>query len=229
MRERGRSPVASEGFIFICIFAFLAWFSAILGFTIFSCAFALLCVLNIFFFRDPERDVPQDKDSLVSPADGRVILIKDAYEKDFLHAKLLKVSISLALYDCHVNRAPMDGRVLSTKYTPGSFNIANMPEWFYFGNIKKASENNERLSTLIEGKNGENLVISQVAGFLARRIVSYAEGGAELKKGERYGIIKFGSRVDVYLPVEYVIEVEVGSRVKAGETVIARLKEHKYD
>ncbi len=220
MRKRW-APIASEGFTFIGAFAFLAWAAAILNFTIPSIIFAALALACILFFRDPERTIQSDPDSLVSPADGRVITVDEVYERDFLSTPMKRVSISLALYDCHVNRVPAEGKVTGTKYTPGSFHIANMPSWFYPDSMKKASEGNERLSTLFETPGGEKFVVSQMAGFLARRIVSYAEIGMEFKKGDRYGMIKFGSRVDLYLPEGCVVEVKVGDRVVGGETVIA--------
>lgn len=222
MRTR-RAPIASEGFTYIGVFAFLAWTAAILDFTLVSIVFALLAVTCIFFFRDPDRTIQSDPDSVVSPADGTVIRIEESYERDFLNTPMQRVSISLALYDCHVNRVPVGGKVTGTKYTPGSFNIANMPGWLYPDSMKKASDENERLATLIETSGGEKLVVTQMAGFLARRIVSYAELGMEFKKGDRYGMIKFGSRVDLYLPEECVLEARVGDRVVGGETVIAWL------
>ena len=223
MRIR-RAPVASEGLVYIGVFSLLAWTAAVLGFTVLSFILALLAILNVFFFRDPERNVPNDTDAYLSPADGVIILIEDSYEGDFLNAPVLKISISLAIYDCHINRMPASGKVTATKYTPGSFHVANMPAWLYPESMKKASEGNERLSTLLELQSGEKIVVSQIAGFLARRIVSYAEPEMEFKIGERFGMIKFGSRVDLYLPEESSLEVEVGQRVWAGETILARMR-----
>jgi len=222
MRIR-RAPVASEGFVYIGIFSILAWTTAILGFTILSFILALLAILNVFFFRDPERNIPNDQDAFLSPADGVIIFIEDSYERDFLNAHTLKVSISLAVYDCHINRMPAAGKVTATKYTPGSFHVANMPSWLYPRSMKKASEDNERLSTLIETHSGQEIVVSQIAGFLARRIVSYAQPEMEFKIGERFGMIKFGSRVDLYLPEGSQIEAKVGDRVWAGESILARI------
>ena len=221
--EQKRSPIVSEGMIYLGILAFLAWAAAILDFTVLSVVFVLLAVLIIFFFRDPEREIPENDDSVVSPADGRVIMIEEACERDFLGDPMTRVSISLALHDCHVNRMPVEGKVIGTKYTPGSFNIAHMPEWLFSEGMKRKSDDNERLSTLIETGDGEKLVVTQIAGFLARRIVSYADLDRKFKKGERYGMIKFGSRVDLYLPDGSILEIKQGERVKAGESIIARL------
>jgi len=221
--ERKRSPIATEGFTYLGVFAILAWAAAIFNFTIVSIIFAFLAVITLFFFRDPEREIPDDPDSVVSPADGSVIGVEEIYERDFLGAPMTRISISLALYDCHINRMPVRGKVVGTKYSPGSFNIAHMPEWLFSEGMKRKSDDNERLSTLIETPDGEKIVVSQIAGFLARRIVSYADIDMKFKKGERFGMIKFGSRVDVYLPEGCIIEVNVGNTVKAGESIIAWL------
>jgi phosphatidylserine decarboxylase len=221
--ERKRSPIATEGFTYLGVLAILAWAAAMFNFTIVSIIFAVLAVITLFFFRDPEREVPDDPDSIVSPADGRVVMIENKYETDLLGVPMTRISISLALYDCHINRVPVRGKVTGTKYTPGSFNIAHMPEWLFSDSMKRKSDDNERLSTLIETGDGEKIVVSQIAGFLARRIVSYADIDMKFKKGERFGMIKFGSRVDVYIPEGCIIEVYVGNRVKAGESIIAWL------
>lgn len=222
MRIR-RAPVASEGFVYIGIFALLAWAAAIVGFTVLSFILALLAILNVLFFRDPERSIPDEPNAYLSPADGVIIFVEDSYERDFLNSNELKISISLAVYDCHINRMPITSKVVATKYTPGSFHIANMPSWLYPENMKKKSDDNERLSTLIETPDGKQIVVSQIAGFLARRIVSYAGPDMEFKSGERFGIIKFGSRVDLYLPEGSLLDVKVGQRVWGGETVLARM------
>jgi phosphatidylserine decarboxylase len=222
MRIR-RSPIASEGFVYIGVLSLLAWATAILGLTVLSFVLIVLAILNVLFFRDPERKIPNAADAYLSPADGVVIFVEDSYERDFLNSNELKISISLAIYDCHINRMPVTGKVKATKYTEGSFHIANMPKWLYPENMKKKSDDNERLSTLIETTDGREIVISQIAGFLARRIVSYAERGMEFKSGERFGMIKFGSRVDLYLPEGSTLEVKEGQRVWAGETVLARM------
>jgi phosphatidylserine decarboxylase len=221
--ERKRPPIATEGFTYLGVLAILAWAAAIFDFTILSIAFAILAVITLFFFRDPEREAPDAPDSVVSPADGRVIMIENKYETDLLGVPMTRISISLALYDCHINRMPVRGKVTGTKFTPGSFNIAHMPEWLFSEGMKRKSDDNERLSTLIETGDGEKIVVSQIAGFLARRIVSYADIDMKFKKGERFGMIKFGSRVDVYIPEGCIIEVNVGNRVKAGESIIAWL------
>lgn len=225
--ERKRPPIATEGFTYLGILAFLAWAAAIVDLTVLSFVFAGLAVIVLFFFRDPERDVPDAPEAVVSPADGIVIEVGEIYERDFLGQPMTRICISLALYDCHINRMPVKGRVTGTKYSPGSFNIANMPTWLLSEAMKRKSDDNERLSTLIETAGGDTFVVTQIAGFLARRIVSYADVDMKFEKGQRFGMIKFGSRVDVYVPEGYIIEAREGRRVKAGESVIAWLDASK--
>ncbi|MEW6162562.1 MAG: phosphatidylserine decarboxylase family protein [Nitrospirota bacterium] len=170
-------------------------------------------IFMAFFFRDPERKIPEGKGIFVSPADGKVILIEDIYEKDYLKAESKEVSIFMSLFDVHVNRAPCDGIVESVVHTPGRFLSAFRPQ---------ASLQNENIAMLLNTGDGKVLV-RQVAGFLARRAVCRVSEGDFLKMGDRYGIIRFGSRLDVYLPKDSEIKVKLGERVKAGETVIATL------
>ena len=166
-----------------------------------------------FFFRDPERKIPEGEGLFVSPADGKVILIKDIYEKDYLKSDTKEISIFMSPLNVHVNRAPCDGNVSIIKYSPGRFKAAYKDE---------ASIKNENIVMVLDGKEGRVLV-RQVAGFLARRAVCKAKIGDVLRRGERYGIIKFGSRLDVYLPKDVKVAVNLGEKVKAGETVIAIL------
>jgi phosphatidylserine decarboxylase len=172
-----------------------------------------LTIFMVFFFRDPERKIPEGKGLFVSPADGKVILIKNIYEKDYLKSDTKEISIFMSPLNVHVNRAPCDGNVSIIKYSPGRFKAAYKDE---------ASIKNENIVMVLDGKEGRVLV-RQVAGFLARRAVCRVRVGDALRRGERYGIIKFGSRLDVYLPKDVEITVKLGEKVKAGETVIAIL------
>lgn len=172
----------------------------------------VLSVFIIFFFRDPERNIPQEKGLYVSPADGKVIQIRDIFEKENLKSEVKEISIFMSPLDVHVNRSPCDGRVVDVIYTPGKFQAAYKDD---------ASLKNENIALILEGEYGE-ILVRQVAGFLARRAVCRVKIGDILKRGERYGMIKFGSRLDVYLPKEVGIMVKLGDKVKAGETVIAR-------
>jgi len=164
-----------------------------------------------FFFRDPERETPLEKGLFVSPADGKVILVKDVFEKDFLKSAAKEISIFMSPLDVHVNRAPCDGKVKAVLYSPGKYMAAYKDE---------ASVRNENIVMLLEGEQGRVLV-RQVAGFVARRAVCRANVGDTLARGERYGIIKFSSRLDVYLPADVRILVKNGDKVLAGETLIA--------
>jgi len=167
-----------------------------------------------FFFRDPERTSPEGKGIFVAPADGKVILIKEVYEKDYLKSDVKEISIFMSPLNVHVNRAPCDGKVIEVKYSPGNFIAAYKDD---------ASVKNEHIDMLLEGEQGRVLV-RQVAGFLARRAVCRARAGDVLKRGERFGIIKFSSRLDVYLPKDAQVMVKLGDKVKAGETIIASMK-----
>ncbi len=160
------------------------------------------------FFRDPERTAPDADGVVVSPADGKVVEVADAPD-----AGGLRLSIFLSPLDVHINRAPMNGCVSAVRYQAGHFLAA------YKG---KASEENERNAVTLVGDAGRTLRIVQIAGFLARRIVCHVSPGDSLRKGERFGMIMFGSRVDLYLPRDADVAVQPGQRVRGGETIVAR-------
>lgn len=173
----------------------------------------LLTFFMLFFFRDPERKAPAGENIFVSPADGRVILISKVYEDLYLKENATEVSIFMSPLDVHVNRAPCDGIVEKVVHTPGRFLSAFKHE---------ASLQNENIAVLFNTRHGR-ILVRQVAGFLARRAVCRVRTGDALKTGERYGIIKFSSRLDVYLPEDTAIKVKLGDRVRAGETVIGEI------
>jgi phosphatidylserine decarboxylase len=210
-----RSKIAVEGLPYIGIFGLLAWVTALFGFPLLSIILAVVTFFSLYFFRDPERITPEDPRAVISPADGKVVDVENTIEENFLNREMRRVGIFLSITDCHINRFPVTGRVLSTKYTPGKFHIANS---------NRASTQNERLATLIETEDREQIVLVQVAGFIARRIVSHISVGDSLQKGERLGMIKFGSRVDIYLPLGCEVSITVGDKVKGAETIIGRLK-----
>ncbi len=168
-----------------------------------------------YFFRDPDRNIPVGEGLFVSPADGKIILIKDVYEKEFLRSNVKEISIFMSPLNVHVNRTPCDGKVIEVKYSPGKYMAAYKDE---------ASLKNENIAMLLEGNYGR-ILVRQVAGFIARRAVCRVKPGDILNRGERYGIIKFSSRLDVFLPEDAEIKVKIGDTVKAGETVIAKIKE----
>ncbi|MGE5301063.1 MAG: phosphatidylserine decarboxylase family protein [Acidobacteriota bacterium] len=171
---------------------------------------ALLVAFMLYFFRDPERNVPDEKDIFVAPADGKIILIRDMHESKYLKKDVREISIFMSPMDVHVNRTPCDGRVKQAVHNKGRFHAAYKDE---------ASLQNENIEMVLETEYGDVLV-RQVAGFLARRAVCRKKVGDVLKRGERYGVIKFSSRVDLYLPPDVKIRVGLGDMVKAGETII---------
>lgn len=170
--------------------------------------FTALCV---FFFRDPDRRAPNEKNILVSPADGRVIDIDEVDESQFIDGRAQRVSIFMSVWNVHVNRAPVAGVVKYLRYQRGRFHIASLP---------KASVENEQTIIGIESVRGR-ILVKQIAGILARRVVCYLREGQQVLRGERFGIIKFGSRLEVFLPLHAEIRVHVQEKVRAGETIIA--------
>ena len=179
----------------------------------------ILTFFMAFFFRDPDRIIPGGAGLFVSPADGKVIGIKDIAEKTYLDADAKEISIFMSPLDVHVNRAPCDGKVITVQYSPGKYMAAYKDD---------ASLKNENFVMVLDSGEGKVLV-RQVAGFVARRAVCRAKEGDVLKRGEKYGIIKFSSRLDVYLPKDAEIKVKLGDRVKAGEDVIAVMSSKTVD
>ena len=167
----------------------------------------------LWFFRDPTRTAPPDPHAIVSPADGRVVAVTPVQEDRFLRAPATRVSIFMSPLDVHVNRSPVAGRITRIEHTAGKFRAA----W-----EDKASLDNERNAMVLE-QDGRRYLVVQIAGFLARRIVSRRAVGDVLERGEAYGVIMFGSRVDVYLPPDVPARVQKGDRVVAGESVLAEL------
>jgi len=178
----------------------------------------LTLILGIFcgsFFRDPERFAPLKEGSVVSPADGRVLSVTEVDGPELAGIKeSIKVSIFMSVFNVHVNRSPAAGRVLDIHYKAGKF---------FSANLDKAAEENERNLVVIEDDQQRRIAFTQIAGLIARRIVCFVEPGDRLEKGERFGLIRFGSRVDLYLPTDTEIDVAVGQHVKAGESIIGYL------
>jgi phosphatidylserine decarboxylase len=211
-----RVKIASEGFAYIAVFGILCWITALFGFVTISVALFVLTVLIAYFFRDPDRSTPQNPHAVVAPADGRIVEVSRALEETFLGKEMKRIGIFLSITDCHINRSPVNGIILGTKYIKGKFSLAYS---------KIASGQNERLSTLIRSVEKEDIVLVQIAGFLARRIVSHLAVGNDIRRGERFGMIKFGSRVDTYVPLNSEVTCDVGDFVRGGETIIGWLKE----
>jgi phosphatidylserine decarboxylase len=179
---------------------------------------ALLTAYVIYFFRDPDRVTPLRDGLIVAPADGKVSAIetvKPPAELGLGEEPRVRVSIFLSVFDVHVNRAPVAGRIIRSHYFPGAFMNAA---------LDKASEENERRSLIIETASGIQIGVVQIAGLVARRIVTFSKEGDSVGIGERFGLIRFGSRVDTYLPPGRIAQIAVGQRAVGGETVLADLK-----
>lgn len=208
-------PINREGYPFIAVFAavtfVVGWF--------FSPLFWIgvgLTIWCVAFFRDPPRVTPVADDLVISPADGRVSHIGPVVpprELGLGEGQMLRISVFMNVFNCHVNRAPMAGRVSRIAYKPGKFINAE---------LDKASEDNERNGLVIDLDDGRRIGVVQIAGLVARRIVSWVREGEDLQAGERFGMIRFGSRLDVYLPEGATPTVFVGQTAVAGETVLAR-------
>ncbi len=207
-------PVAAEGWPFILPLAAATLLCFLIGWKYPGGVLLVLTLFVLFFFRDPERDIPSGEGAVVSPADGRVIVIKDVFEPTYLKQDVKQVSIFLSVFNVHVNRSPYGGTVETVHYNPGKFLAA----W-----DDKASLDNEQTAMVIaNGK--DRILVKQIAGLIARRIVCYAKPGDTVRAGERYGLIRFGSRVDLFLPKDAVIKVQLGERIKGGRDVIGVLK-----
>jgi phosphatidylserine decarboxylase len=208
--------IHKEGYKFILIFALVAAVFGLMN-NFLGLIGLVATVWCIFFFRDPERVVPVDEDVIISPADGIVTRVEysvDAPEDlGYGNKKFNKITVFLNVFNVHVNRVPVSGVVTKVKYKPGKFLSANAEE---------ASSENERNSVIVKAKNGAEIVFVQVAGLVARRIISELKEGQEVKIGDRYGIIRFGSRADIYLPEDISVKALVGQTMVGGETVIAK-------
>jgi phosphatidylserine decarboxylase len=168
----------------------------------------------LYFFRAPERIAVPDSGSVLSPADGKIVVVETATENEYLKEPRLQISVFMSPLNVHSNRYPVSGTIKKVIYHPGKYLVAWHP---------KSSELNERSTTVIEMDNGEEIVVRQIAGALARRIVTYAVPGQKVKQGEELGFIKFGSRVDLFLPVSFRPEVAVDKKVKAVKSVLGKL------
>lgn len=177
----------------------------------------LITFFILWFFRDPERDTPIAEGKIISPADGKVCLIDLSVPPEELQygtEEMQRVCIFMNVFNVHVNRVPVKGEIKKIIYKEGSF---------FNASLDKASEKNERNSIIITTENGIEIVVVQIAGLIARRILSFVSNGDKLNSGERFGLIRFGSRVDVYLPKTFKPEVKVGDKTIAGETIIGSI------
>jgi phosphatidylserine decarboxylase len=209
--KQNKWPVAKEGFFFLIPSLILTVLFGMIGWKIITGLGVLSTVFIGFFFRNPKRRIPSLQNIILSPADGRILYVGECVEDRFLKERVLKVSIFMSLFDVHLNRAPAPGKVIERSYHPGQFLVAN---------VEKSSLLNEQNALILETEDRFKILLIQIAGFVARRIVCYAKAGDSLKMGEIFGLIRFGSRVDLYLPPEIKPIVRVGQHVKGGESII---------
>jgi len=207
-------PIVREGIPFIAATGGPAVLAGALGWAVPALVLGAVALFTAWFFRNPRRLVPNGTKVVVAPGDGRVMAIEEAYEPRFLKEQGIRLSIFLNIFDVHVNRIPCEGRVEDIVYQPGRFLAANRPE---------ATLRNEQNALMIRATSGAKVLCVQVAGVLARRIVCWASPGETVARGERFGLIRFGSRVDTFLPLGTIVRVAVGDCVKGGETVLGEL------
>ncbi len=201
-----------EGFVHIAFGVLATLTFALLGWAVPAVIFLVLTALTINFFRDPERIAPEDPSLAVSPADGKVVKVAEMADP-FTGEPRLAICVFMNVFNVHVNRVPVAGEISGCRYHPGKFVNAS---------LDKASVHNERNAVCLRDVEGGEWTMVQIAGLIARRIVCWARPGDRLGRGERFGVIKFGSRVDLYLPSGYVPIVAVGDKVFAGQTAVAK-------
>lgn len=201
--------IVGLGIIVIDYLVELIWLNKLLSVLLFG-----FYVLILQFFRNPKRQTIINDAHIIAPVDGKVVVIEEVFEKEYFKEKRIQVSIFMSPLNVHVTRYPIGGEVVFSKYHPGKYLVAWHP---------KASEDNERTTVVIANKTSGEILYRQIAGALARRIVNYAEPQMQVIQGSNAGFIKFGSRVDVFLPLNAVIKVNLNDKVKGGEQIIATL------
>jgi len=206
--------IAREGLPFIVPLGVSSIVFAFFGIIWLTSLFFIATAFVTWFFRNPRRKTPEDEKAVISPADGEIIKIEDVMESIFLKGPAKKISIFMNVFNVHVNRIPYSGVVNSIHYNKGGF---------FSANLDKASLSNERNSILIKTDDGKEILTVQIAGLIARRIECWVKEGMHVCKGERFGLIRFGSRLEVFLPSDSITSVKVGDKVKAGETPIGWL------
>lgn len=218
INKSGYKTIIVNGLLIICLLTLLHFNDSILLKIITFLTFVLF-IFHFIFFRDPEREIPPGENVIVSPADGKVIKIAEVEENHYLHSRTILVSIFMSIFDVHVNRIPISGEIEYLNYNYGEFKPAYK---------EKSSEMNEQLMSGIKG-NRCKILLNQIAGIVARRIVCYLKRGDMVKIGQRFGMIKYGSRVDLFIPLASRIYVQLNDRVKAGETIIGELLDNKIN
>lgn len=206
-------PIAPDAWSFVWKLALAAVLTRLVGWSLVAWVLAALAGFTLFFFRDPDRLPPADATLLVSPADGKILRIEPVAHDPFLGGPATKVAIFLSVFNVHINRSPLAGTILFQQYRPGKM----LPAW-----KSHVSDENERNSIGLEGQ-GVRIIVNQLTGLIARRIVSRVSVGDTLARGQRYGLIKFGSCTEFVVPSNVEVLVKVGDKVRGGETAVARL------
>jgi phosphatidylserine decarboxylase len=204
-------PIARQGYPLIAVGLMATALFIFLDYPVGWVIFGILTLFVLSFFRDPDRQPPAGEKNLLAPADGKILLVEEKEMAPFSSERAIKVSIFMSVFNCHVNRIPMSGRIEKVWYRSGNFVSANQD---------RASFQNEQNALLLRADDGQEISLIQVAGLIARRIVCWVKPGQTLKRGERFGMIRFGSRVDLFLPPTVRLRIQRGDRVKGGLTII---------
>lgn len=212
--SRTAFPIAGPGYPFIFALAFITAVLALIGLTVLTVVSLVMTVFTVCFFRDPDRVIPQGDNLVVSPADGRIVTAEPVSSSPLGNDPCLKVSVFMSVFNVHVNRIPCNGTITDIVYHPGKF---------FSANLDKASDQNEHNQVFLETENNQRICFEQIAGLVARRIICHLAGDEAVIRGQRFGMICFGSRLDVYLPVGTKLNVAVGDKVKAGTSVLGTL------
>ncbi len=207
-------PIAKPGYGVIGASAFATAIFALIGFTGLSFLGLIITFFICWFFRDPDRVIPTQEGAVVSPADGKVIIHEIVNENPFIEGPCLKISIFMSVFNVHVNRIPHEGRISRVVYNPGKFFTAN---------LDKASLDNEQNAIILETEKGNMICFIQIAGLIARRILCRIQEGDELLRGQRFGMICFGSRLDLFLPPDTRSAISIGEKVQAGTSILGYL------
>lgn len=212
--KTARIPIAKEGYPFIVFCGFTTFIFSLSGYEYAALGCLLLTAFILYFFRDPSRTNTYDANAILAPADGKIILIDEIFDDRFIKDNVYKVSIFMNVFNVHVNRIPYSGTIEHIHFQPGKF---------YSADKNKAALHNEHCALTVRTENNLVYSVVQMAGLIARRIVCWAEKNDSVQTGQRYGLIRFGSRVDLYLPKTIQLQVKKGQKVIAGETAIASL------
>ena len=207
-------PVASAGYPLIITAAFTTAVFALLGFAVLTIIGLAATFFICFFFRDPDRVVPNEPAAVISPADGKIIVAAPVKNCPFYEGDCLKISIFMSVFNVHINRIPHDGSIQEVQYTPGEFIAANHHQ---------APMKNEHNAVFLQTEDNKKICFVQIAGLIARRIICKIQAGDRVTRGQRFGLICFGSRVDVYVPPETTLNIAFGDRVKAGTSILGYL------